>query len=646
MGRLSAWLAAVLIFLGGAAWAQTPPDTLDPVQTEAFVDGVMRQGMADQHIAGAVVTIVQHGRVILKKGYGYADLARGRPVDPDRTLFRIGSISKTFTWILLMREVEAGRIQLDAPVNRYLPADLRIPDEGFKRPIRVEDLMNHTPGFEDRALGQLFERDPRRVRRLDDYLRQERPARVREPGSLVSYSNYGAALAGEIVAHGRNAYFEDLVEQSILNPLGMSHTTFREPRPPHWGEGAMSAELAADFATGYNWTPAGYQARPFEWIGQIAPAGAGSSTGADMGRYMLALLGGGALDGQRIYGPVTAQAFATPQPVAVAGAPGFRHGMISYSLPGGRQGFGHGGATSHFLSNMVLIPDLDLGIFVSTNTDTGRPLGLALPVALVEHAYGPVEHRSGDKRLLSVRSLYEGAWINDRRAYHGLEGFVDRVLNSTEIRVTPDGRLLIAGGGASRLLTPEGDPAAGRFRADNDDLTAFRVRNGRADLAIISLGTAALEREPVWERPGLLALASALAAIFSLWTLRDGWRRLRRTPRQTDRQLLASRLRLTCAFLYLLAFAALTVWLLGAGDEEAMLYNWPGPALIMASVCALLASLFSAGAVALLPWVWRGGRRMQSWGLDRKIGYSLTVSVFALYGVLLAFWGALEPWSR
>lgn len=381
MCRFSAWLAAVVIFLGGAALAQTPPDTLDPVQTEAFVDGLMRQGMTDQHIAGAVVTIVQNGRVIMTKGYGYADLAQGRRVDPARKLFRIGSISKTFTWILVMREVEAGRMRLDGPVNLYLPDDLQIPDQGFKRPILVENLMNHTPGFEDRALGQLFERDAKRVRRLDVYLRQERPRRVRPAGGVVSYSNYGAALAGEMVAHGRNTYFEDLVERDILAPLAMNHPTFREPRPPHWGEGSMSAEMAADLATGYRWTPGGYQARPVEMIGQIAPAGAGSSTGADMGRYMLALLGGGALDGQRIYGPTTAQAFATPQPVAIAGASGFRHGMISYSLPGGRQGFGHGGATLYFLSNMVLVPDLNLGVFVSTNTNTGRALGLSIPVA-------------------------------------------------------------------------------------------------------------------------------------------------------------------------------------------------------------------------------------------------------------------------
>ena len=110
-----------------------------------------------------------------------------RAVDPDRTLFRIGSISKTFTWIGLMKEVEAGRIRLDAPVNLYLPERVQVRDQGYHDPVRVGQLMSHTAGFEDRALGHLFERRYERVRSLTDYLRQERPKRVHAPGEVASY---------------------------------------------------------------------------------------------------------------------------------------------------------------------------------------------------------------------------------------------------------------------------------------------------------------------------------------------------------------------------------------------------------------------------------------------------------------------------
>jgi CubicO group peptidase (beta-lactamase class C family) len=77
--------------------------------------------MDRDHIAGVTIAVVQNGQVVLKKGYGVASLKDGRAVDPDKTLFRIASISKTFTWIALMNEVEAGRMRLDTPINLYLP---------------------------------------------------------------------------------------------------------------------------------------------------------------------------------------------------------------------------------------------------------------------------------------------------------------------------------------------------------------------------------------------------------------------------------------------------------------------------------------------------------------------------------------------
>ncbi|MGH1557141.1 serine hydrolase domain-containing protein [Caulobacter segnis] len=90
-------------------------------QLEAFVDGVVRRAMSRDHIAGVTLSVVQNGQVVLKKGYGFANLDQRKPVDPDKTLFRVASISKTFTWIALMNEIEAGRMRLDGPVNLYLP---------------------------------------------------------------------------------------------------------------------------------------------------------------------------------------------------------------------------------------------------------------------------------------------------------------------------------------------------------------------------------------------------------------------------------------------------------------------------------------------------------------------------------------------
>ena len=148
--------------------------------------------MAQDHIAGVAVSVVQNGQVVLKKGYGYDRQAPVRPVDPDRTLFRLGSVSKLFTWIALMQQVERGHMGLANPINQYLPQRLQVKDQGYTRAITVGDLMDHTAGFEDRVMGQLFERRPERIRPLDVYLRQEVPQRVRDVGALSVFSNYSA----------------------------------------------------------------------------------------------------------------------------------------------------------------------------------------------------------------------------------------------------------------------------------------------------------------------------------------------------------------------------------------------------------------------------------------------------------------------
>ena len=192
-----------------------PGESLPPAELEAYVDGVVKDAMDREHIAGVTVAVIQNGQVVLKKGYGFASLTPARTVNPDTTLFRIGSISKTFTWIALMKEIEADRIRINQPVNLYLPEPLQIRDQGFRTPIRVRHLMAHTAGFEDRALGHLFEKSAGRERSLAEYLRQERPRRIHAPGETPSYSNYGAGLAGQAVSYVAGKPFERLIEEEI-----------------------------------------------------------------------------------------------------------------------------------------------------------------------------------------------------------------------------------------------------------------------------------------------------------------------------------------------------------------------------------------------------------------------------------------------
>ena len=632
---------------GGAKLS--PGQPIPPAELEAFVDGVVQDAMGREHIAGVTVSVVQNGQVVLKKGYGFAGLDPQRPVDPDRSLFRVGSISKTFTWIALMKEVEAGRMRLNQPVNLYLPERVQVRDQGFDQPVRVANLMDHSAGFEDRALGQLFEREYDRVRPMDIYLRQERPKRVHAPGVVSSYSNYGAALAGEAVTYTSGRPYERLIEDEILGPLGMGHTTFREPHEPKAGlPGPMPARLVGDISDGYRWTPTGFERRDYEFIGQIAPAGAASSTAGDMARYMLMQLGGGQLGGATIYGPISAQAFRTPLRQTPPGINGWAHGFMVFDLPGGHRAYGHGGATLSFFSNMVVVPDLNLGVFISTNTDTGRPLSGRLPDRIVQHFYAaPAPFpRPGSPELAQRGGDFAGYYMTTRRTYSGLEGFVDQLMGGAAVNVTHDGRLVTGGGEGAKTWTPEGPLDEGRFiSTQGSERIAFDMADGGARAYHVSSGTQVFERAPPWRQPRTLAILAALTAAAALATFAGVVVRNRREFRENQVQSRASLVQNIQAALWLLAMALFGLWASKTGDLAQVMYRWPGVLMVTASACALVAAGLTVTTLIALPAVWRGGRRVDSWTHLRKAFFSVTVLIYAAFSVELALWGALSPWS-
>ncbi|CAN7585161.1 serine hydrolase [Phenylobacterium sp. LjRoot225] len=627
-----------------------PGQPIPPGELETFVDGLVKQAMARQHVAGVTVSVVQNGQILLKKGYGFARLSPDSPVDPDRTLFRLGSISQTFTWIGVMREVEAGRMRLDQPLNLYLPERIQVRDQGFDRPIRVVDLMDHAAGFEDRAFGHLYEQDRDYVRPLELYLRRERPRRVRPPGQLSSYSHYGAGLAGEATSWVSGRPFERLMEEDIFLPLGMNHTTFRERRPQKAALPApMPDALAADVADGFHWTHDGFERRPYEYIGQIAPAASASSTAGDMARYMLALLGGGQFGGVSIYGPRTAQAFRTPILATPAGVNGWAHGFVVEPLPGGRNGYGHPGATLAFVSNMVTAPDLGLGVFIAANTETGLPLVQDLPQAVVREFYAaPSPYpRTGSSELAAEAARFAGHYLSTRRTYTGLEGFVGRLLGDTEVRVSPDGRLVTKGEEGLKVWVPEGPAAEGRFVAlQGEERLAFKMADGRATAFVTTTGMESFDRIAVWRWREALILLAGLTGLAAIFSLAGAMLRDRRELRESQVQGRAAMFQNIQAGLWLIAMASFGVWGAKAlADPARLVFDWPGGLLVTASACSLVAAALTMTTIFALPAVWRGGRRVDSWPILRRAGFTLTVVIYAAFSIVLARSGALLPWS-
>ncbi len=622
-------------------------------ELEAFVDGVAAEAMAKDHIAGAAVTVVQNGQVVFKKGYGIDRLSPARAVDPDRTLFRLGSITKTFTWITLMREIEAGHIRLDAPVNVYLPLKNQIKDQGFKRPIQIRDLMTHSPGFESRTFGQMIEKNPVRIRPLDIYLRQERPHRVREAGLFPSASNYGAALAGEAVIQVTGKTMQALVESEITAPLGLHRTTLREPYPARPDLPApMDPALARDLSEGYRWTGSGLDSRPTEFLTQAAPAGAASSTASDMGRYMLAILGDGALDGASIYSPTIAKDFRTTLMHSAPGVRGWDYGFNEYDLPGGLHGFGHNGATLSFNANMVTVPQLGLGVFVAANTGTAGRFANDLPLQIVQRFYAPPAptEPAASSWLQQNADAFQGDYLTTDRAFHGLEGFVDLLHANYPASVAKDGVLRIPGPAGVTRWTPDASasidaPYVTFHQAGGPGTLVFEMQNGRAKRWFAPNGSAAFERSGPLSDPAFLAALAGAAAASGVAAIAGLFMRNRRDFRQTSIQGRADAAQVSGSILWLVSILCFVIWDLRASDVARLMYNWPGALLMIASSSALVASMLTLICVGLLPVVWRGGRRLDSWSDWRKTRFTVTTLIFTAFGVLVGLWGGLQPWS-
>jgi len=621
-----------------------PAESIPPAELEAFVDGTVRLAMDQRHIAGVTVAIVQDGHVVLQKGYGFASFSPVRAVDPATTLFRIGSISKTFTWIEVMRAVETGKLDLDAPINNYLPPELQIPAQGFDKPIRMRDLMTHSPGFEDRVLGVLFAADPAKMLALDQFLERYRPRRVREPGVLSSYSNYGAALAGAVVQNLEGYDWQTLVERDILKPLNLVHITPREPYPARDGLPApLSPELAAEMSAPMRWGGNAHVARGFEYVTPVGPAGAMSASAGDMARYMLLLLGDGTLDGVTIFGSQAARAFRTPLTSLPPEANALDAGFFDQLLPGGFHGYGHNGATLSFYSNMMVVPDLRLGVFVATNTEGGGELSDPLPGRIIERFYAPprTAPKPASAEAAALRE-YAGEYVATRRRYEGLEGFLLSLGARQTVGVSPDGYLL-AGPGAQRYVRAGPDLfAAVDPWAGGPPFLRFEREGGRvARIALVPIG---FERVGALMSRSTLALAATLTLLTAVGIVIGALiRRGRRLPASSG-QHTAGLLQLVVALLWLAMFVSAALVIAAAGDSATLVYHWPPLAILVASSLALAASVLTLAGVPYLSRVWLDSTRDSGWRLGRKIRYTLALAIFAALGVLLAMWGALVPW--
>jgi CubicO group peptidase (beta-lactamase class C family) len=424
---------------------------------ETFLDGLLPLQLKRDDIAGATVSVVKDGKLLLAKGYGYADVEKKKPVSAQDTLFRPGSVSKLFTWTAVMQLYEQGKLDLDRDINEYL--DYKIPD-AFGKPITLKNILSHTPGFEEQ-IKDLFSTDSSSKPNLGQYLKTHIPARIYPPGTVPAYSNYATAVAGYIVERVSGRPFEDYVNENILKPLKMQRSTFAQPLP---------SGLAELMSNGYRLGSG--SAELFEMINPY-PAGSLSSSATDIAQFMLAHLQEGKLDDAQILKPETTRLMHSRLFALDDAANAMCYGFYEETRNGHRI-IGHGGDTVYFHSDLHLVLDQKVGFFVSYNS-TGRgdtPGRVTLWEAFLDRYYPYTSPAASSSTAKDDANAAAGSYILSRRSE---TSFLKAASLVSQFEVSPEGE--------GDIVTPQLTGANGqpkRWQAIGP--MTFRERDGQDKL--------------------------------------------------------------------------------------------------------------------------------------------------------------------
>ncbi|MDH3597312.1 MAG: serine hydrolase [Rhodospirillales bacterium] len=386
------WLCLALLWPAqGAAGAQVP----------AGLDGFDRfveQVMAEWQVPGLAVAAVRDGEIVLCRAYGFRDPERGLPVTP-RTLFAIGSVTKTFTATGLAILADEGRLAWDRPLRDYLP-DFALMDPEASRRITPLDLVTHRSGLPRHDVlwyAEAFDRAEllRRIRYL-------RPTKAL--GETFQYQNLMFMVAGVLAGRLAGTTWEDFTRRRLLDPLGMTSTRLS------LGAFLAAPEIALPYFPGED----GREAIAFRNTDEIAPAGAVYSNIEDMVRYLRFHLDGGRLNGRRLLSPAGAAELRRVR-VRLASAAPRKTGTEGYGLGfyvaryRGHRVVRHGGAIDGYLARLSFMPEDGLGLVVLSNLSGGNPVPRLVAYNLYDRLLGldPLpwaeRRRTADRRRAAAK---------------------------------------------------------------------------------------------------------------------------------------------------------------------------------------------------------------------------------------------------
>lgn len=457
------------------------PIHLNATDLTIFLDEYIPSYMDENNVAGITISVVKEGELLLAKGYGYADVEQEIPVIANETLFSIASISKTFTATAVMKLVKNGTLDLNEDVNNYLKS-FQVPNLHGANPISLAHLLKHTAGFEE-SLKNVFYANPADLLPMGEFLREFLPARVHHPGYIQSYSNLGSALAGFIVQEVTGVPYGQYLENSVLKPLGMNSTSAYQ-QPP--------SSLFSRHSKGYSYQGE-FIENPYYYC-VVPPCGGMSATARDMANFMIMHLNEGNYKGEQFLEEETALQMQAEQFI---GHPmtGIGYGFYSRKL-NNQTLVEHTGGMPSFTSTMSLLPEHDVGFFISINTDTGFYREI-LNNFIDRYYPAPTEILKDPLPTSRERLLaFEGIYLPTRRVYVNLDESLITMYGTivTQIITLSDNSLLVR----SNYLPIDGmsfievENLGFRDKSEQTDTSIFFREEGPGNITFMFLSSSAL----------------------------------------------------------------------------------------------------------------------------------------------------------
>src|SRR5262245_50856854 len=338
-------VVVALLALSVPALAQPTVPPAEPYKAAvAELDKLIKHEVADKKLPALSIALVDNQKVVWAAGYGFQDRDRKVPATAE-TIYRVGSVSKLFTDVAVMQLVEEGKIDIDAPVAKYIPEFKPVYKEGEK-PITLRMLMSHRSGLiREPPIGNYF--DPSEPSLETTVASLNGIGLIYPPEARIKYSNAAIGVVGYTLEKSQSERYEKYVQRRVLDVLGMKSSSFL-PTP----------EVKKQLAEAVMWTYHGreFPAPTFE-LG-MAPAGCMYSTVLDLAKFQSCLFAGGKINGKPFLKPETLKEMFRPQFVEKdAKDPNTGFGLgFSVGEFEGKPRVGHGGAIYGFATSFVALP--------------------------------------------------------------------------------------------------------------------------------------------------------------------------------------------------------------------------------------------------------------------------------------------------